>query len=397
MKELSHALAEIPVSAPTAVDALVKERRARGERIISFCVGEPDFPTPEHIARAGMDAIEAGDTKYTHPSGTPALRKAAAEALRRDYGLDYAPEQVVITTGAKYAVYAAVMALCDAGDEVILPAPYWPSYRPILRLCGAKPVAVPCAAENGWKLMPEALKAAITEKTKAIILNNPNNPSGAVYFREELEPLAEVIREADLYVIADEVYGRLTFDGKAFTPAAALGADMLSRTVTVGGVSKGYAMTGWRIGFAAAGAEIARRISVFVNHTTGGACTVSQAAALAALRGSDEDSRRMCAEYEARRDILCEALSAFPYVSFCRPEGAFYLLLNMREALSRMDGIADDLALAMALLREENVAAVPCADYGLPGFLRLSYTLPIPEMLEGVARLKAFLERRVRT
>lgn len=394
MKELSRALSLIPVSAPTAVDTLVKERRAAGETIISFCVGEPDFATPWYISEAGMEAIRGGKTKYTQPSGTPALRRAAAESLQKDYGLSYDWQQVVITTGAKYAVYAAVMAICDSGDEVIVPAPLWPSYRPILRLAGVTAVTVDCRAEDDWKLTAKALCAAASVRTKALILNNPNNPSGMVYYREDLLPLAEACREADLYVIADEVYGRLIYDGRTFTPAAAVSADMKERTVTIGGVSKGYAMTGWRIGFAAAPEEIARRMSVFVNHTTGGPCTISQEAALCALTGPDDESRRMCAAYEQRRNAVCDALAAVPYTQFRRPQGAFYILLDAREAIERMDGVKNDLDFAMQLLNEENVAVVPCADYGVPGFLRLSYTLEISEALTGAERMAAFVRRR---
>ena len=396
MKALSKALSEIPVSAPTAVDALVRERRAAGEEIISFCVGEPDFETPPDIALAGIEAIRAGKTKYTNPSGIPELRRAAAEQLFSRDGLSYESSQVVVTTGAKYAVFAAVMAICDPGDEVIVPSPMWPSYRPILRLCGVALREVVCSAETGYKLTPAALAGACTEKTKAMILNNPNNPTGMLYSPAELAALAAVCREKDIYVISDEIYGRLAYDGRVFLPMAAAGEEMAERTVTITGVSKSYAMTGWRIGFAAASKEIARRISILVNHTTGSPCSVSQEAALAALLGTDAETETMRSVYEARRNTIVPALRKVPFVSFTVPEGAFYILLDVREAIRRSDSLKDDFTFAMELLREERVALVPCADYGAPGHLRISYTLEEPEALEGIARLAAFVERRCR-
>lgn len=394
MKPLSRVLSEIPVSAPTAVDALVKERRAAGEEIISFCVGEPDFPTPEEVGRAGAEAIFAGKTKYTHPSGTKALREAAAETMQREYRLNYAPEQVIVTTGAKFAVYAAATTLCDPGDEVILPAPYWPSYTPILRLCGAKAVVLDCPQENDYKLTPGQLASAVTPRTKALILNNPNNPSGMVYDRSELSALAEVCVDQDIYCIADEIYGKLVYDGRDFAPMASL-PGMAVRTVTVNGVSKAYAMTGWRVGFVAANPEIARRIGIYVNHTTGGACSVSQEAALFALREAGDDTDAMCAAFSARRDALLPLLSALPGIRFARPQGAFYVLLDAAEAIERMDGIENDFDFAMTLLKEEKVALVPCTDYGAPGCLRLSYTLGDAEMREGVERIGRFIRRRL--
>ena len=395
MKELSRVLTKIPVSAPTMIDMLVKERRAKGEEILSFCVGEPDFATPQEVSAAGIAAIENGCTKYTNPSGTAELRAAAAEAMEREYGLCYAPEQVVITTGGKYAVYAAVMATVNPGDEVILPAPYWPSFRPILELAGAEIVEIPCQVDNGFKLTAAELAAAVTDKTKLLILNNPNNPSGMVYSREELEPIAEVCRKADIYILSDETYGHLIYDGRVFTPMASVSDDAYARTITISGVSKTYSMTGWRIGFAAANPKIIKRMSVFLNHTTGSPCSISQEAALCALRSGGEDTEKMRAAYEERRNVLCEALKEIPLVGYYVPEGAFYVFVDVSEAIARMPGINDDLDFALWLLEEEYTAVVPCTDYGAPGFIRLSYTLDSTDAVDGAKRIARFIGGRL--
>lgn len=392
MKPLSKTVSALPVSAALAVDLRAKAHAAAGMDIISFCVGEPDFDAPDAARRAGLSAIETGRMKYTNASGTPVLREAVSAALRRDCGVSYAPSELVVTTGAKYAVYAAVLAVTNPGDEVILPAPYWTSYYHILRLAGAVPVPVPCQRENGWKLTPAQLTNAVTERTKALLLNNPNNPTGAVYTRAELRALAEVCRRFDLYVLSDEIYGRLTYGSEPFCAAAALDADMQSRTVTIGGVSKTYAMTGWRIGYAAANGEIARAMAALLSHTTGSPNAGAQAAAAAALLGQQSGVERMRQTFLRRRDALLAALAGVPGPLYSVPQGAFYLLLELRALLA--SGVwADEADFALRLLDAEGVATVPCADYGAPGCIRLSYTLEEARMLEGVERMKRFIER----
>lgn len=387
MSMVSERLAILKASAPMLVDERKKLLTAGGRDIVSFCVGEPDFAAPACAGEAASAVIKSG-ARYTNASGTPELKKAVAAALLRDSALAYAPEQVVVTTGAKYAVYAAVLALTDAGDEVVLPAPYWTSYPAILRLAGAAPVVVPCTADSGWKLTPEALIRALTSRTRALILNNPNNPSGAVYTRAELAALAGVCRDAGIAVIADEIYAGLVYDGASFAAAAAVDADMFSRTVTVSGVSKTYAMTGYRIGYAAAGdAGVVCGMSALLSHTTGCPSAVSQAAAAAALSGPQDGAERMRQAFARRRELLDAALTDAG-ILHTRPQGAFYMMADIRPYLS--PAYPDDLAFALALLEQAGVATAPLSAFGLDGFLRLSYTLADARIAEGARRMAAF-------
>lgn len=390
MKPLSIALQSTPVSAALTVDLLAAKQAATGADVIRFSVGEPDFPTPPAAAQAGMHAIERGHTRYANASGTPALRQTVAEALCRDYGLSYAPAQIVITSGAKYAVYAALYALLNPGDEVILPSPYWPSYLHAARLAGGTPVIVGGVQENAWKLTPDALSRAVTKRSKVLILNNPNNPSGAVYSRAELAALCAVCRTHDLYVIADEIYANFVYDGAVFTPFASLDADAKARTVSIGGMSKAYCMTGWRIGFLAADTAVTSLVSAMLSHTTGCPCTISQEAAAAVLSETDGGRAALCHAFEQRRNALTRALSPLLGAQE-KPQGAFYALLDVRPYLHSGE---DERAFAMALLTEANVAAVPCTDFGLPGYLRLAYTLPEARICEGAGRILTFIGRR---
>lgn len=392
MKPLSKTVSALPVSAALAVDLRAKALCAKGRDIISFCVGEPDFDTPEPVKRAGICAIESNDTKYTNASGTQALRAAVCAVLLRDHGIKYDASNIAITTGAKYAVTASILALTDPGDEVVLPAPFWPSYDSIIRLSGATPAHIPCSPEAGWKLTPGQLERAVTPQTKALILNHPNNPTGAVYTRKELAALAKVCQAHDLFVLSDEIYSHLTYTDEPFCAAASINADMFDRTVTIGGVSKAYAMTGWRIGYVAAGLEIIRAISALLSHTTGSPNSIAQAAAVEALLGPQEIKLRMKQTFQARRDRLFEALREIPGIQFTHPQGAFYAMLDLRTLLK--DGnFKSEADFALQLLEDEGVAAVPCTDFGAPGYLRLSYTLDEARMLEGVARLRRFVER----
>lgn len=396
MKELASIVSALPVSTALTVDLRLKALKKLGMDVISFCVGEPDFPTPATVCEAGIRAIERGDTKYTNASGAPALKAAVAAAMLRDYGLSYTSGEIAVTTGAKYAVYAAVRAMVDPGDEVILPAPYWTSYYHIVRLAQGEPKVIRCGVENGWKLTPDQLEKAVTPRTKALILNNPNNPTGAVYTREELMSLAAVCRTYDLYVISDEIYSRLLYTPEPFCAAASLDADMHNRTVTVNGVSKAYAMTGWRIGFAASGnADVMRAVSALLSHTTGSPNTIAQAAAENALLGDQDACGRMREAFLRRRDVMTQALTGISGVRFTVPQGAFYVLLDIRALLE--DGeYADEADFALRLLEAEGVATVPCADFGAPGHIRLCYALDETRILEGVQRLKRFVDSGVK-
>ena len=285
MKELSQLAKGVHASTTLAIDSMFKQMRAQGVDVIGFGAGEPDFNTPERIKDAGIAAIRANKTKYTPAAGIMELRQAVCDRLKADCGLDYTPAQIVVASGAKHNVYIALRALCDPGDEVILPAPYWVSYYELIRMVGAVPVVIDCGESEHFKLSPEKLAAAVTSKTKAIILNNPSNPTGMMYTKEELEGLAKVCVEKDLYVISDEIYYCLAYDGLKFTSFASLGQEVKERTILINGVSKSYAMTGWRVGYAAAEEPIAKVMANYLSHSTGAPSSVSQWAAVEAMEG----------------------------------------------------------------------------------------------------------------
>ena len=385
MKKLSDRATRLPVSAALRVDLKTKELAAQGRDIISFCVGEPDGTSPREATESGISAIRENDTRYTNAPGTTELRQAVALRMTRHTGMEYEWRDIAVTTGGKYAVYAAVCALCDPGEEAVLPAPYWTSYYHILRLAGVTPRVVRTKLENGWEMTPEELEESITPQTKLVILNNPNNPSGAVYTKKELIALARVIRSHDLYVIADEIYDAYVYADEPFCPLASLDDDMRLRTVTVNGVSKAYAMTGWRIGWAACDRAIAGRIGAILSHTTGCPSAVSQRAALAALEKEPEGLSDL---YRARRDALEEELRHVEGLAFTHADGAFYLMPVLTGELAKRFSSAE--AFAMELLESAGVAVVPCEDYGVEMAFRMSYTMDIDQIREGARRLARF-------
>ena len=307
MKPLSTLAQSVRASTTMAIDTQFKKMRAEGIDVIGFSVGEPDFPTPEHIKQAGIRAIENNQTTYTPTPGTLAVREAVCQRMREDWGLEYTPEEVVVTGGGKPVLYTALKALVNPGDEVILPAPYWVSYRELIQMVGGVPVVVETTEESGFNLTADQLRGAITPKTKALLLNSPSNPTGMIYSREHLEALAQVCQEADLYVIADEMYSKLVFDGKEFVSFPTLSADAKARTILVNGASKTYAMTGWRIGFAAASREIIQLMSNYLSHSLSGTCSIAQAAAAEAFGGSQAEIETMRQAFEERRKLPLRA------------------------------------------------------------------------------------------
>lgn len=385
---ISQRLTSIPVSATLGVDRRAKALAASGADVISFCVGEPDFPIPAEAAASAVNAVNAGNMKYTDASGTRELKEAVCSHLLGEYGAEYDPSGIVITTGAKYACYAAVCALCDPGDEVILPAPYWTSYVHLIRLAGAVPVVIECPPENGFKLTGELLSGHITDRTRAIIINNPVNPTGSVYSRQELLDVCGTAADRDLTIISDEIYSSFTFTDEPFTSVVSLSNDIKEHAVLISGMSKCYAMTGWRIGYIAAPPELAKAVSAMLSHTTGSPCTVGQAAAVEALRGDGSMTKAMTDEFRLRRDLICR-LADKAGIRYARPDGAFYLFIDVREHLKEGFGSAE---LALDLLEKEHVACVPCDDFGCPGFLRLSYTLSRPRIEEGMDRINRYLK-----
>lgn len=396
MKELAQIASAVQVSKTMAIDALAKQMKADGVDVIGFGAGEPDFNTPDHIKAAADRAIAENVTRYTPASGTAELKEAVCRRMRGDCGLDYSPSQVIVTSGAKHCVYIALRALVDPGDEVILPAPFWVSYLELIKMMGGVPVVVSAEESAGFKMTAEQLAAAVTPRTKAVILNNPNNPTGMVYSKEELSAIAKVCVEKDLYVISDEVYYSLLFDKVEWASFASLGGDVKERTILVNGVSKSYAMTGWRIGYALADEKIAKVMANFLSHSTGSPSSISQAAAVAALTGPQDCVEEMRQAFEERRNYIVERVNAIDGVSCIRPEGAFYIMMNVKKLLGRTihgEKIEDDSDFCSALLKHGLVATVPCSSSGAPGFVRWSYSTSMENIKKGMDRLEEFLKK----
>ncbi|MEW6457545.1 MAG: pyridoxal phosphate-dependent aminotransferase [Bacillota bacterium] len=392
--ELAERARRINPSPTLTIDARAKEMRAAGMNVLNFGAGEPDFDTPEHIREAARQAIEQGMTRYTAVAGMPALKQVIQEKLKRENGLDYEPDQIVVSAGAKHSLYNAFQVLCQAGDEVILPSPYWVSYLEQIRLTDAEVRLVTTRAENGFKLTPGELAAALSPKSKVLVLNSPSNPTGAVYSRAELEALVPVILEAGLTVISDEIYEKLVYDDNEHVSIAALGPEIKERTVLINGVSKAYAITGWRLGYAAMPQAVARGMTRLQGHSTSNACSISQAAAIAALSGTQEPTARMVAEFAVRRTYMLERLAAIPGVSCFRPGGAFYLFPDVRAfwgAAYRGRPVTNATELAALLLDEVQVAVVPGIGFGDDNYIRLSYATDMETIREGMDRLAGLL------
>ncbi|MEW6727696.1 MAG: pyridoxal phosphate-dependent aminotransferase [Bacillota bacterium] len=389
---LSRRAQAISPSPTLTIDARAKEMAACGLDVINFGVGEPDFDTPEHIKEAAIEAIRRGATKYTPVAGTLALRKAVADKLLRDNGLAYEPSQIVVSVGAKHSLYNAIQVLCQEGDEVILPSPYWVSYLEQVKLAGATARFVFTGVENGFKMSPDDLKKAITPRAKLLILNSPSNPTGAVYSREEMAALAEVVLDhPDLYVISDEIYEKLIYDGNAHVSFAALSPEIKARTVVINGVSKAYAMTGWRIGYTASSIELAEAMTGLQSHSTSNPSSIAQAAAVAALEGPEEPIRRMVSEFDRRRTYMLKRLEELPGIRYPRPGGAFYLFPSVAGLLGRSyrgKEIRTASDLAVLLLEEARIAVVPGIAFGDDTCLRFSYATAFERIVDGMNRFE---------
>ena len=362
LKPISKIASRIQASTTLVIDSMFKDMKANGVDVVGFGAGEPDFPTPEHIKQAGIRAIETNKTKYTPASGLLDLKKAVCHRLLEDYQLDYRPEQIVVASGAKHAVYLTLMVLCDPGDEVVIAAPYWVSYSEMVQQAGAIPVIVTAGEEQAFKITAEQLEAAITPKTKVFMLNSPSNPTGMVYSREELEAIAAVCLRHNIYIIADDIYSNLVYDGLPYCSIASLGEDVKRHCIVINGVSKSYAMTGWRIGYSAAEPEIARAMSNYVSHSTSAPSTISQYAAIEALNGPQDEIAAMREAFQARRDHLVARMNEIDGVSCMKPQGAFYVMMNMKSFIGKtMYGqvIHDDNDFAKLFLEKGLVATVP--------------------------------------
>ncbi|MBN1939353.1 MAG: pyridoxal phosphate-dependent aminotransferase [Candidatus Aminicenantes bacterium] len=378
------------------VAAKAKAMKAEGIDVVDLSIGEPDFPTPETVKAAGIKAIQDNYTKYTENDGSPALKKAIIGRLKEDYGLTYAPNEVIVNCGAKSSLFHAFQSLINDDEEVIIPAPYWVSYPHLVHLAKGKSVFVPTKEENGFILTAEELKAHITPATKALLLNSPSNPTGAAYTAEQLDALAEVIRGEDIYVISDEIYSCLVYDGFKYRSIASLGEDLRKKTVLINGVSKAYAMTGWRIGYAAGPAPLIAAMSRIQSHTTSHPASISQRASIEALAGSQADVSRMRAEFERRRNYSLMKLRTIPGLSCFEPPGAFYLFPNIRSFFDlEFNGtpIRNSYGMAYYLLREARVAVVPGDAFGADDYMRLSYATSMENLEKGLNRIAQALAR----
>ncbi len=387
---LSSWARNISPSPTLAVDAKAKALAAAGEDVCSFAAGEPDFDTPQHIKEACIAALQAGKTKYVATNGIEDLRKAIAESYLGTYGLKVTPGQVIVSPGGKFSCYLAILAVCSPGDEVIIPAPYWVSYPEMVKLAGAVPRTVLATDKTGFRLTAQQLEAAVTPRTRLIILNSPSNPTGAVYSRAELESLMAVAVRHNLYVLSDEIYEHLTYDGHRATCLATLSPEAEARTIIASGFSKTYSMTGWRLGTIVAPAAIAKAVAEIQSQTSSNATTFAQYGALAALREKDKTRaslERMLTAFDRRRRLLHARLSAIPGITCVLAEGAFYLFPNISSF-----GLTS-LEFCGRLLEQEKVAVVPGSAFGAEGYVRLSYATSDETIEKGVARLAAFCGR----
>ena len=395
MKKLSQCALSVQGSTTLAIDAIFKNMRDKGEDVIGFAAGEPDFNTPAHIKQVGQQAIEDNFTRYTPTAGILPLREAVCKRLKEDCGISYEPSQIITASGAKSALYAALRVIANPGDEIIVPAPYWVSYYELIQIVGAIPIIVETTEETGFKMTAEVFKAAVTSKTKALILNNPSNPTGAVYTEQELKVLAEVCVEQDLYVVADEIYYHLVYGNAPFTSFASLGEEVKERTILINGVSKSYAMTGWRLGYAAASEQIIKLMTNYLSHAASAPSSISQKAAAEALVGTQVPIETMRQAFESRRNFFVERLNQIEGVSCLKPEGAFYIMMNCSELFGRqlhgkLIETVDDFA--EVFLRIGKVAVIPCTGFGAPDFVRWSYATSLDNICEGLRRLEAFLK-----
>ena len=398
MMELSRKCSAVCGSPTLIIDSKYKAMKAEGIDVVGFGAGEPDFDTPRHIKDAAIEAINKGVTKYTPASGTLELKKAIADKLERENGLSYGTNQIVVSNGAKHSLINAFGAILNPGDEVIIPAPYWVSYMEMVKLSDGVPVIIYCSEENDFKMSPEELEGAITSKTKALIINNPSNPTGMVYTPGELRKIAEICVKHNIFVISDEIYEHLIYEGERCS-IASFGEDIKNLTIVINGLSKTYAMTGWRIGYTASTPEIARIMSNVQSHETSNPNSIAQYAAVTALSSGLGFVHEMKAEYIKRRDYMVEHINAIDGVSCLKPQGAFYVMMNIKNILGKAFcgcKIDSSMDFADALLSKALVALVPGEGFDAPGYLRWSYATSLDNIKTGIDRLQKFLNNEYR-
>jgi len=391
---ISRIVQALEPSATMAMAAKAKELKASGKTVYDLSLGEPDFTTPQHICQAALEAMEAGHTHYTPASGIPELKKAVVEQYRAAHGLEYAPAQVVVTNGAKHALHNTFTVLLDPGDEVVIPAPYWVSYAELVKLTGAVPVIVQTEQANDFKLTPQQFREAATDKTKVLLLCSPSNPTGSMYSPEELAALADVAIERDLLVVADEIYDRLVYPGHRFASFATVRPNLQDRTIVVNGVSKTYAMTGWRIGWTLSPANVAKAMGDLQSQQTSNPCSISQYAALAAITGPQACVDQMLAEFTQRREFVTRRIAEIPGLSCAEMGGAFYAFINIREHLGRKyNGVRvdDSTQWCLELLAQKNVAMVMGSAFGAEGYARASFATSMENLETAFERIAEFV------
>ncbi|MBQ3029033.1 MAG: pyridoxal phosphate-dependent aminotransferase [Lachnospiraceae bacterium] len=392
---LSRKAQAVKPSSTLAITAKANELKAKGLDVVGFGAGEPDFNTPDNICDAAIHAIHAGFTKYTPAAGTVELKQAICKKFETFNKLHYEPNQIVVSNGGKHSLTNIFSAILNPGDEVIIPAPFWLSYPEIVRLADGVPVIVRCGKEQGYKMTAEQLAAACTENTKAVVLNTPNNPTGMIYTREELEALAKVIVEKDIYCVADEMYENLIYEGYEAVSIASLNEEIYKRTITCSGVAKSYAMTGWRIGYTGSSAEIAKLMGSVQSHQTSNPNSIAQKATVEALLGPQDTVQEMNKEFDKRRIYMYERVAKMDLVDALKPLGAFYVFIDVSKLLEKSykgEKIADVGKLAKILIEDYMTAVIPCADFGFDDHIRLSYAISMEQIKKGLDRIEQFIK-----
>jgi aspartate aminotransferase len=388
--KLTKRINQLSESMTIAISSLARDLKEEGKDVISFSAGEPDFGTPQVIKDAAIEALTLGKTTYTAIGGTNEVKQAIADKLKRENGLDYDPNDIIVSVGAKHSLFNIFQSLIEDGDEVIIPAPYWVTYPEQTKYSGGKVVDILTTDENGFKITPQQLKDAITPKSKILILTTPSNPTGSVYSKEELIALAEVLKDTNITVVSDEMYEKLVYDGIKFTAVASINKDMFNRTITVNGLSKSVAMTGWRFGYIATpNKELVKAMTKLQGQSTSNINSITQHAAIVALNGSaDQDVEMMRVEFEKRRDLACDLFNQIDGLSVIKPQGAFYLYVNIKNVEK------DSMKFSQDLLQEVGVAVVPGVGFGLDGYFRFSFATDEATIKDGISRIKKFVESK---
>jgi len=392
MSIISNSLKRIKPSPTLAVSQKARELKAAGKDVIGLGAGEPDFDTPDNIKKAAIDAINRGETKYTAVDGTPALKKAIVDKFKRENNLDYLPEQISVGTGGKQIIFNAILATVNPGDEVIIPAPYWVSYPDIVLLAGGTPKIVKCSEKNNFKITPSELEKSITDKTKWIIINSPSNPTGSGYTQKELKALGEVLKKNEnVFILSDDIYEHLTYDDFEFFTIAQI-KELKDRTLTMNGVSKSYAMTGWRIGYGAGPKDIIKAMAKLQSQSTTNPSSISQAAAVEALNGTQDFIKTRSESFKERRDFVVKYLNNIKGLSCLKPNGAFYVFPNCQKLLGKKTELKTDKDFVEKLLEEALVAVVQGSAFGLDGYFRISYATSMDNLKKALERIKSFCE-----